>query len=82
MAMDDIHAAVEKKVGAPVARSSVRSYLNLNVTNGVFERVQRPAVASDQLRSASNTCRDQRSIGSGESSLNGVPSSGSDILPG
>lgn len=41
MAMDDIHAAVEKKVGAPVARSSVRSYLNLNVTNGVFERVER-----------------------------------------
>lgn len=34
----EIHAAVEKKVGQDVPRSSVRSYLNIN-TPGQFERV-------------------------------------------
>jgi hypothetical protein len=33
-----IHAAVEKKVGEDVPRSSVRSYLNLN-TPDQFERI-------------------------------------------
>lgn len=41
MKMDEIVAAVEQSLGDSVARSSVRSYLNINVTNGTFERVQR-----------------------------------------
>lgn len=36
----EIHAAVESALGAPVPRSSVRSYLNLN-TRDVFQRVER-----------------------------------------
>lgn len=34
----DLHLAVEKRLGHPVAASSVRSYLNLNVGT-VFKRV-------------------------------------------
>ena len=36
----EIHAAVEQRLGGKVARSSVRSYLNLNSTD-VFQRVER-----------------------------------------
>jgi len=36
----EIHAAVEKKLGRPVPRSSVRSYLNLN-EGRIFVRIER-----------------------------------------
>lgn len=38
--VEDIHAAVEASIGQDVARSSVRSYLNIN-TPGRYERVGR-----------------------------------------
>lgn len=38
--INEIHAAVEKKLGHPVAASSVRSYLNLNAGTR-FTRVGR-----------------------------------------
>jgi hypothetical protein len=38
--VNDIHAAVEKKLGGTVAQSSVRSYLGLNADK-TFERVGR-----------------------------------------
>jgi hypothetical protein len=39
----EIYAAVERRLAGTVARSSVRSYLNLNTTNSksLFERVAR-----------------------------------------
>ncbi|MFH5211423.1 hypothetical protein [Antrihabitans spumae] len=42
LTIDEIHAAVEKRIGAGVARSSVRSYLSLN-TPTTFERLDRGA---------------------------------------
>jgi hypothetical protein len=41
--IEEIHAAVEAKLGGAVARSSVRSYLNLNTgsSNSAFERIAR-----------------------------------------
>lgn len=38
--VDDIHQGVERLLGRTVARSSVRSYLNLNVST-LFDRVER-----------------------------------------
>jgi hypothetical protein len=38
--IDDIHRAVEGELGGKVARSSVRSYLNLNVPE-TFQRTGR-----------------------------------------
>lgn len=40
MSVDAIHSAVQQKIGGDVARSSVRSYLNLN-TPDTFHRVGR-----------------------------------------
>jgi site-specific DNA-methyltransferase (adenine-specific) len=40
MTIAELCAAVETKLGKPVARSSVRSYLNIN-TPGVFLRTGR-----------------------------------------
>lgn len=40
LTVDELHESVNKQLGKTVARSSVRSYLNIN-TPGTFERVDR-----------------------------------------
>lgn len=39
MTVSEVVTAVEARLGGNVASSSVRSYLNLNVSTGLFERV-------------------------------------------